>query len=100
MSITNDQLLSKVVGIIASLEKLPTKELALPPMVNFAEDYNKTRKLFLELNPSLDPVAPPEVEVVRDMMGDRVSGRYVEVLSYTKQLQGFLRDGIVAQRKG
>ena len=78
MNITNRDILSRVAGLVTTLEQLSTKEALANPTAQFVEEYNRTRMMFLELNQTFTDAAPPEV------LDDC---RYVELHVYSKQLQ-------------
>lgn len=83
MSLTNDTVLNRVAATISTLEKMSQRDILATPTPDFVGEYNRTRNAFVGLNPALSEAAPPEVL-------DQC--RYVELLTYSKQLQSLLRD--------
>ena len=82
MSLTNETVLNRVASTIGALEKMSQKDLLATPMPQFVEEYNRTRLAFVGLNPAFAESVPPEIL-------DQC--RYVELLAYSKQIQGLLR---------
>ena len=60
-------------------------------MAPFAEDFNRFRLLLLQLDPTLNDIAPVEVAIVEEGPYRHVQARYVELLAYWRQSFELLR---------
>jgi hypothetical protein len=82
MSTTNDSVLSRVAALISAFERVSSKDLLATPNPQFVEEYNRTREMFVKLNPTFADAAPPTV---------LDECRYVELVTYSKQIQSLFR---------
>jgi hypothetical protein len=91
MAVTKDQVKGKAAGIIGAIENMTPKEREDLPQAAFAEDYNKLRRLALEVQPNMTEVAPPEADVYQTAAhGMRSRQRYGDILSFTNQILNLL----------
>ena len=95
MPITNDILVQKIAGSLKPFRDAKPKDLMVRASLEFVDDYRNTRKLFLELHPGYEQIAPPEV-VVKDE-GNQILTSIGEIAGYYAQLSNFLHDLIGVQ---
>ena len=89
MDIKKEHLRIKAAGMINTLERMSQKEREVSPSGHFARDYNALRELVLRLEPSLQPVMPPDVPFDEDF-NDLPLANYAEIEAYCRQIREFL----------
>lgn len=88
MKISNDILIQKIAGSLEPFRDAKPRDLMIRASLELVDDYRNARRLFLELHPDYDQVAPPDV-VVKDE-GNRILATIGEITAFQGQLLNFL----------
>ena len=96
MTITDDILIQKITGFLEPFRDAKPKDLMHGASLELVDDYRNTRKLFLQLYPDYEPVAPPDVVVKDD--GQMIVATIGEVVGFSGQLLNFLHNLTMARQ--